>query len=415
MHIGACVGELSFDDEAKRYLEEFRLDLDEVEALILQLSEAETKQDSIAKLFRIIHSLKGTAGSYGFSLLSVCCHRMEDAFLSEEISGTESLIDDLLDLKDTLLRICEAYSIQDKITISRISETLGVGDNNSHEGSVANQSQNLNSNLNPNQYKQVTAKPKKRILIGENSKLLMNIITRSALEFDVEIAYAKDGYAILGRLLKEKFEVLIAPPYIATIDLINLFEILKIVPNPNSSIKAIAITSSVEKLATLNRKDTKIVAKDSNLNNNLTEVLTSWLPKKDVGHFDFFKKPTTVLVIDDSQDIHNLVRLATKKYSNIKLLHCLNAKAAEALIVKEKPDIILLDVQMPEISGDQLFSQLKKKSLVDGSSVIFLTATDKLSELNALGSLGVKGILKKPFSTKTLVQQISRFYNDEGV
>ena len=62
-----------------------------------------------------------------------------------------------------------------------------------------------------------------------------------------------------------------------------------------------------------------------------------------------------ILVVDDSQDIHKLMDLSFRKLPEVKILHCLNPLEAEGVAQSENPDLILLDVQMPEISGEELF------------------------------------------------------------
>ncbi len=116
----------SLEVEAKRYLEEFLQDLDEVESLVLKLADESKKADTLLQISRIVHSLKGTAGSYGFDLLSSACHKIEDQFLSSEFVGADTLIDDLLGLKDTMAKICEAYGARDSKALENFKEQFGI-------------------------------------------------------------------------------------------------------------------------------------------------------------------------------------------------------------------------------------------------------------------------------------------------
>jgi CheY-like chemotaxis protein len=73
----------------------------------------------------------------------------------------------------------------------------------------------------------------------------------------------------------------------------------------------------------------------------------------------------------------------------------------------QKPDIILLDVMMPEMNGVTLFGLLQSEPKTQAIPVIFMTAKVQNSDLELYNSLGVKGVITKPFDPLTLVEQIT--------
>lgn len=72
----------SFDAELSAgrntYLRELGTDLEEIESLILDLTDPAVAAERKRKLARDVHSMKGEAGSYGLDLISLAVHRMED-------------------------------------------------------------------------------------------------------------------------------------------------------------------------------------------------------------------------------------------------------------------------------------------------------------------------------------------------
>lgn len=68
------------------YIENLPRQLDNMEALILQLKKGEDFQSSYETLYRAIHSLKGTAGTYGVQIISTICHPFED-YLKANLEG----------------------------------------------------------------------------------------------------------------------------------------------------------------------------------------------------------------------------------------------------------------------------------------------------------------------------------------
>lgn len=81
---------------------------------------------------------------------------------------------------------------------------------------------------------------------------------------------------------------------------------------------------------------------------------------------------------------------------------------AEALKDAEvfKPDIFLLDVMMPEMSGEQLFAKLRDIPALANVPAIFMTARVQKSEVVALKKLGAIEVIEKPFDAMTLSDQI---------
>ena len=112
-----------------------------------------------------------------------------------------------------------------------------------------------------------------------------------------------------------------------------------------------------------------------------------------------------ILVVDDEPPIREMIRLALELDGN----HCLEAgSATEALplIVDERPDLILLDWMMPEISGLELLRRLKRDEGTQEIPVIMLTAkTEEQSAVNGLDA-GADDYINKPFRPRELLSRI---------
>ena len=115
-------------------------------------------------------------------------------------------------------------------------------------------------------------------------------------------------------------------------------------------------------------------------------------------------KKNSVLVVDDENaNIIALTHILSPQYTVYAAKNGQNALKAAA---KYLPDIILLDVLMPEISGYEVLTQLKNEEETAHIPVIFLTAkNDAESELEGL-SLGAVDYITKPFSPTLLLKRI---------
>lgn len=113
----------------------------------------------------------------------------------------------------------------------------------------------------------------------------------------------------------------------------------------------------------------------------------------------------SVLIIDDSQDIHQLIsaRLGSERVS---LLHAYNAAEGLEAVQRHKPDLVLLDVDMPHTDGMTLCRTLKEDPEVSYIPVIFLTGTmDTPTKVQAF-ELGAVDYITKPFDAVELKARV---------
>jgi DNA-binding response OmpR family regulator len=112
-----------------------------------------------------------------------------------------------------------------------------------------------------------------------------------------------------------------------------------------------------------------------------------------------------ILVAEDERDIRELITY-TLMFAGYEVVQASNGADAVDLAVKEKPELILMDVRMPRMTGYQACEILKQKSETKDTPVIFLSAKGQESEIQqGLGAGAVKYILK-PFAPDELTAQV---------
>ena len=110
----------------------------------------------------------------------------------------------------------------------------------------------------------------------------------------------------------------------------------------------------------------------------------------------------TVAVVDDDPDILDLVETMLEMEGHQVITFDSSPAALETLRAKS-PDLVILDIKMPEMDGIELLRQLRLKSRVP---VIFLTGKlDEVDELLAL-KLGADDFIRKPFSQRVLAERV---------
>jgi CheY-like chemotaxis protein len=124
-------------------------------------------------------------------------------------------------------------------------------------------------------------------------------------------------------------------------------------------------------------------------------------------------KQPLILVIDDSTtNIVLLEAILTQKGYQIET--ALNAKEAYARIEKQIPDLILLDLLMPKVSGFDFLEQLRKDEITRKTPVIVISAitTDDESK-RKINELGTVDFIRKPIDIQYLVNRVEEILNKD--
>jgi CheY-like chemotaxis protein len=114
-----------------------------------------------------------------------------------------------------------------------------------------------------------------------------------------------------------------------------------------------------------------------------------------------------ILIVDDEPDMTFLVRLNLQKTGRFEVQE--ENRSSQALDVARNfmPDLILLDVMMPELDGGDVLALLKDDPNLRNIPVVFLTATVLKEEVNSnKGTIGGYPFISKPFEVDTLVARI---------
>lgn len=113
-----------------------------------------------------------------------------------------------------------------------------------------------------------------------------------------------------------------------------------------------------------------------------------------------------ILHVDDDADVREIARLALETVGGLDVTQC--ASGAEALRRVEgmMPDVFLLDVMMPEMSGEQLFAALRAKPEFANVPTIFMTARVQPDEIVGFKKLGAIDVIEKPFDPMTLSERV---------
>ncbi len=115
-----------------------------------------------------------------------------------------------------------------------------------------------------------------------------------------------------------------------------------------------------------------------------------------------------VLLVDDEADIRTIGRLGLERIGKLETLVAASAHEALELARTEHPDVILLDVLMPEVDGLAALAALREDPALRTIPVVFLTGRASSADVARYLALGAIGVIAKPFDPVELPAAVHR-------
>lgn len=124
------------------------------------------------------------------------------------------------------------------------------------------------------------------------------------------------------------------------------------------------------------------------------------------------QKLEKILVVDDDSDILEIVKLALSTVGNFSIEACSSGKEALEKILHIKPQLILLDVMMPDLDGPSTLKKIRENPELAQIPVIFLTAKVQAHEIEQFKKLGAVNVIPKPFDPMTLSETVASIWSE---
>lgn len=117
-----------------------------------------------------------------------------------------------------------------------------------------------------------------------------------------------------------------------------------------------------------------------------------------------------VMVVEDNADIRTIVKAALEMVGGLEVRACESGAEALDAIDEFGPQLLLLDVMMPDLDGPGVLARLRERPQTAAMPVVFLTAKAAPSEIQRLRDLGARDVLTKPFDPMTLHEQVKAIW-----
>ena len=117
-----------------------------------------------------------------------------------------------------------------------------------------------------------------------------------------------------------------------------------------------------------------------------------------------------ILYVEDDPDIQAIAVMVLETIHGYTLEVCSSGNEALQKAEAFNPDLILLDVMMPNMDGPETLERLREFPTLAMTPVVFMTAKVQPQEVQAYLDIGAVGVIAKPFDPMTLVDQLREIW-----
>ena len=119
--------------------------------------------------------------------------------------------------------------------------------------------------------------------------------------------------------------------------------------------------------------------------------------------------PKRVLIIDDDKTLVTLMTALLRK-EGFQVLVAFDGASGFMIAQKERPDLILLDLQMPAGGGQAVWKRLSASTHTSGIPVVYVTATNTPGFAAEVEAEGAAGFIQKPFEPEHFAERVQSFF-----
>jgi DNA-binding response OmpR family regulator len=117
-----------------------------------------------------------------------------------------------------------------------------------------------------------------------------------------------------------------------------------------------------------------------------------------------------ILLADDEPDILEISRIALETVGGFEVSVCPSGRALLERLTDFEPDLIIVDVLMPDMTGPEVLQEVRRRPELNGVPVVYLTGVIQEEELGELRETGVADVILKPFDPMTLADRINEIW-----
>jgi excisionase family DNA binding protein len=121
------------------------------------------------------------------------------------------------------------------------------------------------------------------------------------------------------------------------------------------------------------------------------------------------------LVVDDDEELVELIRDALEADGRFEVRVANNGFDAGMMVKEYRPDILVLDVMLPDINGKEVCQRVRMDSTLDDTKIICISGMVEAEKIQELKDAGANDFVQKPFEIETLMERMCHLLDVEPV
>ncbi len=121
------------------------------------------------------------------------------------------------------------------------------------------------------------------------------------------------------------------------------------------------------------------------------------------------------LIVDDDEDLVELIKDALETDGRFEIRVANNGFSAGMMVKEYRPDIIVLDIMLPDINGKDVCNLVRSDSTLDDTKIICISGMVEQDKVQEIKAAGANDFLQKPFEVESLVERMCRLLDVEPV
>ncbi|MEW6665696.1 MAG: response regulator [Thermodesulfobacteriota bacterium] len=245
-----------------------------------------------------------------------------------------------------------------------------------------------------------------RILIVDDSSIIRRVLAKQLEKAGAGVTQAEDGQQGWEEALSTRFDLIISDVEMPNMDGFGLCARLK--GSPLTRGIPVIILSSRDTDRDIEqgfKAGADAYVSKSEAQDRLIETINRVLEKSR------FQRSRLILVVDDSPAISRIVGQALEE-AGFQVATAGNGKQAMKRIQERRPDLILSDVDMPEMNGVDFCKRIHSDPTLSGIPFVVMSATSDRALMRRLVQYGAVGYLVKPFNLDQVVITVERLLSD---
>jgi len=248
---------------------------------------------------------------------------------------------------------------------------------------------------------------KPRILIVDDSTVIRSSVKRLLQPLNSRIVEANNGQEGLKRALEHNFDLIISDVDMPAMNGIEMCRHLKNIEKTRNT--PLVIVSSFDSEADIERGfqvGASAYLSKSEAQERLCEVVQGFLNKVS------FNKKRLIMIVDDSPVIRQIVKEGLE-VSGYQVITATNGKTAIKILDKNSPDLIVSDIEMPEMNGFELCKWIKSNSKIAFIPFIVMSSKNDAFHTKRMIQNGAAAYIHKPFNVDQLIILIEKILTDQ--